>query len=92
MRVNYFMSELTVSWMNIAHSIQSVSLCAGTITREELVLAYKSMGDSYSNDDIDRMLKEVDLNGDGKIDYKEFCAMINDSNAEPVRRRIKIKF
>jgi len=38
-----------------------------------------SMGEMVSDQEVDELLKKWDVNGDGSIDYKEFCkAMMED--------------
>ena len=38
--------------------------------KDEFRLAMTTMGEAMSLDEVNEMLKEVDLNGDGTIDYK----------------------
>jgi len=55
----------------------------GKITREELEQVLNS-GDVHSAlgaGKIDKMIKEVDSNGDGCIDFEEFCAMMRPRRA-----------
>jgi Ca2+-binding EF-hand superfamily protein len=30
---------------------------------------------------VDEMIKEADLNGDGKVDFKEFCEIMKKKNS-----------
>lgn len=45
----------------------------GFIDREELKVVLTQVGDKMPDDDADDFIKAADLNGDGKIDYIEFC-------------------
>jgi len=45
---------------------------SGTISLEELRRVMKSFGEILTEDELDSMIKEVDKNGDGSIDYEEF--------------------
>ncbi|KAJ0970161.1 hypothetical protein J5N97_023038 [Dioscorea zingiberensis] len=44
----------------------------GKISSAELGEALRTLG-STSSDDIHHMMTEIDTDGDGYIDYKEFC-------------------
>ncbi|KAM5350957.1 hypothetical protein ACJ41O_003680 [Fusarium nematophilum] len=44
----------------------------GTISAEELRHVMNSIGEEFTQEEIDDMMKEADQNGDGTIDYKEF--------------------
>jgi len=46
----------------------------GTISREELKKCMRKIGEELSDDDLNEMLNEADLNGDGQIDFN---GMIN---------------
>jgi len=54
----------------------------GTLTREEIRLGYqKIMGKDYNDEDLDTLIKKIDLNNNGHIDYSEFVsATINRAN------------
>merc|ERR1712100_46022 len=49
---------------------------SGYITREELVETLTTMGDPVDEETINGMIAEGDLDGDGKIDYKEFTKIM----------------
>ena len=36
------------------------------------------MGMQFSEDEVDEMIKEVDVDGDGQINYEEFVHMMTD--------------
>jgi calmodulin len=44
----------------------------GYITIDELALVMKNLGENLHKDEVAQMMKEADVNGDGKIDYGEF--------------------
>lgn len=48
----------------------------GFISAEELKTVMKTMGDTMDDDDLEMMMKEADINADGKIDLKEFTEVI----------------
>ncbi|KAJ0731908.1 putative non-specific serine/threonine protein kinase [Helianthus annuus] len=63
---------------------------SGYITRNELQQACKEFGvDSVHLEDI---IKEVDQNNDGRIDYNEFVAMMHKGTAPLARNRTKNNF
>lgn len=45
------------------------------ITREELKIAMKKMGEMVTEDELDRILEVADLDQDGRINYNEFVAL-----------------
>ena len=48
----------------------------GFITPAELKSVLHSLGDKLTNNEITMMMKEADLNGDGKINFHEFVQMM----------------
>ncbi|GAM27303.1 hypothetical protein SAMD00019534_104780, partial [Acytostelium subglobosum LB1] len=48
----------------------------GFITKTELRQAMLNMGEKLSETEIDEMIKEADVDGDGQINYEEFAKMI----------------
>jgi len=45
---------------------------SGTISLDELRKVMQSFGEILTDEELDTMIKEVDTDGDGQIDYKEF--------------------
>jgi calmodulin len=48
----------------------------GYITAVELKLVMKQLGEELSQEQLSDMMREADGNGDGKIDFGEFCKMM----------------
>jgi len=49
----------------------------GTVTVEELGTVMRSMGQDPTDEDLQDMVDEVDVDGDGEIDFPEFCMMMS---------------
>eukprot|EP00268_Persea_americana_P006896 TRINITY_DN1249_c0_g1_i2.p1 TRINITY_DN1249_c0_g1~~TRINITY_DN1249_c0_g1_i2.p1 ORF type:complete len:100 (+),score=23.49 TRINITY_DN1249_c0_g1_i2:284-583(+) len=58
---------------------------SGTITIDELQQACRQFG--LSEVHLEEMIKEIDQNNDGQIDYNEFAAMMRKGNGGGVGRR-----
>ena len=58
----------------------------GEITTKELGTIMRGLGQNPSEEELKQMIREVDLNGDGTLDFKEFlCLMVkkmDDNNLE----------
>ena len=48
----------------------------GTIENDELGTVMRILGQNPSESEIDAMIKEVDQDGNGEIDFDEFCVMM----------------
>ncbi|KAG1167151.1 hypothetical protein G6F35_017823 [Rhizopus arrhizus] len=48
----------------------------GVIDREELHKVMSSLNETLTEEELDAMIKEADSNGDGKISFEEFKAMM----------------
>ena len=44
----------------------------GSVSREELRGILKGLGEAFSDQAVDDMIKKADINGDGKIQFDEF--------------------
>ena len=45
----------------------------GVVTKDELKTLLKGLGEDVTDDVVDEMIKIADENGDGKIQFEEFC-------------------
>ena len=54
----------------------------GKISGKELANAMFSMGQNPTDDEINEMMREVDLNQDGKIDFDEFMILMTNNSPE----------
>lgn len=50
----------------------------GYISSAELSMVMKSIGESFNEADIGNLIKEADKDGDGKVNFEEFQAMLKD--------------
>lgn len=50
---------------------------SGKISKDELRSIMKSLGEDLTDEEITQMISEADTNGDGEIDYEEFCHMLS---------------
>jgi Ca2+-binding EF-hand superfamily protein len=48
----------------------------GLIDRSELQKVMSSLHENLSEEELDAMIKEADINGDGQISFEEFKAMM----------------
>ena len=55
---------------------------SGEIAISDLSKALKSLGFAKSKDAANKMAEEADLDGDGKIGFREFCNMIAKKQEE----------
>lgn len=63
---------------NLSHiSISFINFCfIGSISNDELKKVFKKLGSNPTDDQIQAMIKRVDVNGDGEIDFEEFLVMM----------------
>ena len=54
----------------------------GKISAKELENAMQSMGQNPTVDEVQEMMREVDLNQDGKIDFDEFMYLMTKSSTD----------
>ena len=50
---------------------------SGFITADELKQAMRTLGEDMRDEDIDEMMRSVDITGDGKVSYEQFVKMMN---------------
>lgn len=54
---------------------------SGNISADELKNVLRSLGDQQISDaEVDEMIREIDLDGDGEVDYEEFVKMMMAKN------------
>jgi Ca2+-binding EF-hand superfamily protein len=51
-------------------------LCKGTIEGSELSYVMSKLGETPTEDELEDMIRAVDLNGDGEIDFEEFIGLM----------------
>ena len=49
----------------------------GTISRQDLHAVFENLGEKLVDDEIEGLLDEADLEGEGVIAYSDFCAFKN---------------
>ncbi|ALC46953.1 And [Drosophila busckii] len=54
----------------------------GTINSTELGTLMKSLGQNPTEAELKDLVNEVDVNGDGLIDFSEFCTLMNKHSSE----------
>ncbi|XP_060552106.1 calmodulin-beta-like [Ruditapes philippinarum] len=50
---------------------------SGTISADELRQVMLNMGEKMTPEEVNDMIREADSDGNGEIDYNEFCAMMS---------------
>ena len=48
----------------------------GFISADELRHVMTNLGEQLSEEEVEQMIQEADSNGDGQVDYEEFCKMM----------------
>jgi len=56
----------------------------GRISREELEKAFRHLNLNIAKEHVEQILKDVDTNEDGHIDYEEFCAKFHEDTHQAV--------
>ncbi|KAK3750026.1 hypothetical protein QZH41_008665 [Actinostola sp. cb2023] len=51
---------------------------SGTISNEELEVVMKSLGQNPTNEELQKMIREVDADGNGEVDFEEFLVMMKN--------------
>ena len=55
----------------------------GYIQAEEMRRIMMNVGEPVTIDDVNGLIREVDRDGDGVVNYDEFCKVINDERGDP---------
>lgn len=50
--------------------------CNGYISKRELTFVLTSLGEQITDAAVENMIKEVDLDGDGRVNYEEFLRIM----------------
>nr|AFK09219.1 calcium-dependent protein kinase [Dunaliella salina] len=53
---------------------------SGFITKDEIVRGLADLGEEANKDEVNAIMSQADKNGDGKIDYEEFCIMMRSNH------------
>ena len=48
----------------------------GFISAKELMQVMNSLGEKLSDDEVEAMIREADVDGDGQVNYEEFVKMM----------------
>ena len=66
---------------------------SGTITTKELGTVMRNLGQNPSEEELKQLIREVDLNGDGTIDFKEFlCLMVKKMDDSDINQELQDAF
>ena len=66
---------------------------SGTITTKELGTVMRNLGQNPSEEELNKLIREVDLNGDGTIDFKEFlCLMVKKMDDSDIDQELQDAF
>ena len=55
----------------------------GFITASELAHVMTNLGEKLTNEEVDEMIREADMDGDGRLGYDDFVAMMSSPTSGP---------
>ena len=58
----------------------------GLITAEELLTVFNSINQAYTEEEINEMIKEIDQDGDGKINLAEFIVYMESRETKDKKK------
>uniref|UniRef100_A0A0N5ACN4 EF-hand domain-containing protein n=1 Tax=Syphacia muris TaxID=451379 RepID=A0A0N5ACN4_9BILA len=64
----------------------------GTMNIKELGAAMRTLGLNPTEEELQNMINEYDVDGNGKIDFMEFCKMMKEMNKETDQELIRLAF
>ena len=81
----------TAKWQNIAGSkrfftqnylVHTIAFQDGNgfINRQELRVVMQNLGEKLTDDEIECLIDDVDIDGDGQINYEEFYIMMTSTS------------
>ena len=70
------------SWLKFSDAFIFIQDGSGTISTKELLGVMRSMGQNPTEDELLALVMEVDINGDGTIDFDEFTGMMKQKANE----------
>jgi len=56
---------------------------SGSISSSELATILKNLNQNYSDEDITKMVRQVDADGNGEIDFDEFVGLMLNAKSSP---------
>ena len=52
----------------------------GQVTKDELKKLLQGLGEEVTDEIVDEMINIADIDGDGKVNFEEFCKAANEGN------------
>merc|ERR1712124_37224 len=65
---------------------------SGTLDRDEIQRAAQQLGRIFIGNDLDEAMSQMDLDGNGEVDYPEFCAWWEGGGKLSVSERFDLKW
>ena len=81
LRLFYFINR--PPWANIlSPSVHKIAFQDGNgfINRQELRVVMQNLGEKLTDDEIECLIDDVDIDGDGQINYEEFYIMMTSTS------------
>ena len=67
---------------DMKHSVHTIAFQDGNgfINRQELRVVMQNLGEKLTDDEIECLIDDVDIDGDGQINYEEFYIMMTSTS------------